>query len=103
MSETILASIAVEKVPVSAGSYTFRSEIMEVEVVRYLRHRCGSRGEARKRFYYSAVIKAPEKLAPGYAAFGLDKGQMTVNVVRKLNPKWKRPQFGEAMSVEVSA
>lgn len=99
MTEKIMAAIAVEKVILDGGCYTFRSEVMEVEVLRYMRRSVGSTGEGRRRFYYEAVIKAPEKVSPEYRAWGHEKGEMTVNVTRHINKKWKRPTFPEGKNV----
>jgi len=101
MSEKIFAIIAVEKVPVTQHSYTFRTEIMEVEVVKYLRRRCGSYGKALNRFYYQAIIKRPDRMAPEYdfALNAPDRTTLTVNVTRGINPKWKRPEFQAGVNV----
>lgn len=102
MTEKIIASIPVERVQVGERTYTYRTEIMEVEVLRYLRYRCGSIGAARNRFFYSAVIKLPDCVPRCYPGYGVENGRLTVNVIRSLNPRWKRPLFKDgSMTVDV--
>lgn len=98
--ETILASIPVLKVQLSECSYTFRSEVMEVEVVGYMRRECGLH-DPRERYYYEAIIKRPARMAKEYD-FSLllpAKDTMRVNVVRKLNKGWKPPLFPKGIHV----
>lgn len=98
--ETIVAAIAVEKVVLSAHSYTFRNELMEVEVVGYMRSACGLH-DPRERYYYTAIIKRPERMAKEYD-FSLllpAKDTLTVNVVRSLNKGWKPPLFPKGVNV----
>lgn len=91
----ILASIAVERIQLSASTYTFRSEVMEVEVVRVLRTRADS---YRNRFYYSADVKRPARMHPDDQYYQKD-GTVRVNIVRRANPKWKPPVFPEGSNV----
>lgn len=91
----ILASIAVERIQRSANTYTFRAEVMEVEVVRVMRRRADS---YRNRYYYEADIKRPARMHPD-AQYYLKDGIVRVNIVRKANPKWKPPVFPEGVNV----
>jgi hypothetical protein len=98
--ETIIAAIAVEKVMLSKCSYTFRTELMEVEVVGYMRSVCGL-NDPRERYYYTAIIKRPARMAKEYD-FSLllpAKDTLTVNVVRMLNKGWKPPMFPKGINV----
>ncbi|HDR9163651.1 TPA: hypothetical protein QDB28_004055 [Burkholderia vietnamiensis] len=96
----ILAHIEVEKVQLTPSTYTFRSEQMEVEVVRVFRYRAD---RTRERYYYHADVKRPARMHPearvGYPGGGL----VRVNVVRKENPGWKPPTFAPGVKcVEAS-
>lgn len=96
----IMADIAVEKVWLSKSTYTFRSERMEVEVLTVLRSPCG-RGAAANRYYYTAIIKQPERMHPDAGFSGV--GQR-VGVIRSINPSWKPPVFESGKNVyEVTA
>lgn len=86
----ILASIEVERIQLSASTYTFRCEVMEVEVVRVVRSRADS---YRNRFYYSADVKRPERMHPDARSYARNDNEVRVNIVRKVNPKWKPPAF----------
>lgn len=85
----ILASIEVERIQLSASTYTFRTEVMEVEVVRVMRTRADS---YRNRYYYSADVRRPARMHPD-AQYYLKDGIVRVNIVRRTNPKWKPPLF----------
>jgi hypothetical protein len=91
----ILASIEVERIQLSASTFTFRCEVMEVEVVRVMRTRADS---YRNRYYYSADIKRPARMHPD-AQYYLKDGIVRVNIVRKANPAWKPPVFPEGRNV----
>lgn len=89
-----MAPIAVEKVS-CAGGYTFRQEVMEVDVLGYYRRPCGSNGAARKRYFYEAVIRRPDRMIAAYdfVLVGEKKDRLLVNVTRSINEKWKPPVF----------
>lgn len=91
----ILASIEVERIQRSASTYTFRAEVMEVEVVRVMRTRADS---YRNRYYYQADIKRPARMHPD-AQYYLRDGVVRVNIARKANPKWKPPVFPKGINV----
>ena len=74
MTGTIKASVAVEKVWVTQHSYTFRSEIVDVEPIVIMRRTCGSYGAGLRRFYYEALVKPPSQLSPEYGGLW-DYGQ----------------------------
>lgn len=92
----ILASIEVERVQLTASTYTFRAEVMEVEVVRVMRRRADS---YRNRYYYEADAKRPARMHPDARSYGRDESVVRVNIVRKANPKWKPPVFPEGRNV----
>lgn len=93
----ILASIPVEKISLTAHTYTFRSEEMELEVVRVLRNRADS---TRNRYYYQADVKRPLRMHPEASPYNPDGSAYTaetaltrVSIIRARNPKWKPPPF----------
>jgi predicted P-loop ATPase/GTPase len=92
----ILASIEVERIHLTASTYTFRAETMEVEVIRVMRTRADS---YRNRYYYSADVKRPTRMHPEARRYGRDESVVRVNIVRKANPKWKPPVFPEGRNV----
>lgn len=97
----IIASIEVERIQLSASTFTFRMESMEVDVVRVMRQRADS---YRNRFYYQADVKRPERMHPDAQSYARDASVVRVNIVRKTNPKWKPPVFPEGCNVlEVQA
>lgn len=90
----ILAAIPVEKIRLSPVTYTFRSEIREVEVVRVLRYPA-TRYPHLKRYYYMADLKRHPDLHPDATCTGLN-GLFRTNIVRRgLNDKWVPPVFPE--------
>jgi predicted P-loop ATPase/GTPase len=92
----ILASIEVERIQRSASTYTFRAEVMEVEVIRVMRRRADS---YRNRYYYEADVKRPARMHPDARSYGRDESVVRVNIVRKANPTWKPPVFPEGRNV----
>lgn len=96
----ILASIEVELIHLSASTFTFRCEVMEVEVVRVMRQRADS---YRNRYYYSADVKRPACMHPDARSYGRDESVMRVNIVRRANPTWKPPVFPAGVNcIEIS-
>jgi hypothetical protein len=95
----ILASIPIEKVQVSANSYTYLQEIHEVEVTRLMRWPA-AKNAMLNRWHYVAVIKPHPSMAPE----ACNDGYNTVNVIRRrLNPNWKPPVFPEGVNtVEIT-
>ena len=99
----IIAYIPVEKVVSPGGTtFSFRRELLEVEVVRILRYRCD---RTRARYYYQADVLIPGKMCQeALSAHEVTQGMTRVNVLRDKNPKWKPPVFPEGKNnVEVSA
>lgn len=97
----ILASIEVERIQLSASTFTFRCEVMEVEVVRVIRSRADS---YRDRFYYSADVKRPACMHPDARSYARNDNEVRVNIVRRANPKWKPPVFPVGVNcIEVAA
>ncbi|MEX3764490.1 hypothetical protein [Paraburkholderia phenoliruptrix] len=91
----ILASIEVERVQRSESTYTFRCEVMELDVVRVMRQRADT---YRNRYYYSADVKRPARMHPDARSYGRDESVVRVNIVRKTNPKWKPPEFPDGIN-----
>jgi hypothetical protein len=90
----IFARIPVEKIE-HPGWYTFREEVLEVEVVLVLRSRADS---TRDRFYYQAHVIPPPGICPKAINYLGPESVYPVNIVRKLNPKWKPPVFPEGVN-----
>lgn len=87
----ILAHIPIEKVHVHGG-FTFRTELIEVEVVRVIRN-ASAANKALNRWRYAADIKSPAEICQEAHFFGAD-GLFRVNVYRRgVNPKWVPPVF----------
>ena len=91
----ILAGIEVERLQLSASTFTFRCEVMEVEVVRVMRTRADS---YRNRYYYQADVKRPACMHPDARRYGHAESVVRVNIERKANPKWKPPVFPEGVN-----
>lgn len=92
----ILASIEVERIQLTASTFTFLCETMEVDVVRVMRIQADS---YRKRYYYSADVKRPARMHPDAKSYARHGSEVRVNIVRKANPKWKPPVFPEGRNV----
>lgn len=90
----LTVSFPVEKVYVPAG-YTFRGAIVEAEVVRILRsparHDKSYHPWRVTGWHYSADVTHPD-LAPEAVRLGPDD-ECRASISRKLNPKWKPPEF----------
>ncbi|SAL01562.1 hypothetical protein AWB80_08154 [Caballeronia pedi] len=91
----IIAYIPVERIQLTACTYTYRSELMELEVVRVVRHRAD---RTRERFYYHADVKRPARMHHTAMSYGRDDTVVRVNIFRKENPKWKPPVFPEGVN-----
>lgn len=93
----ILAGIPVEKIT-RPGSFSFRHETLEVEVIRVCRYPATS-NRSLNRWHYQADIKRHPKMDPEAICVGPD-GAYRVNIQRRgLNPKWVPPAFPDGKNV----
>lgn len=98
-----MAHIPVEKVVLSASSYTFKSALREVVVVRVLRYPA-TYDRNLNRWHYQVDIRRHPDIHPEAICVGVD-GAYRCNVIRRqLNPKWKPPEFPAGCDVvEITA
>lgn len=104
MANTLLASVAVEKINVGQHAFTFRNEVIEVEPLFVLRRPCGRHGQAARRFYYEALVAVPPAMAAEYSVYDKNPKNpgeklLRVPVIRSQNPKWKPPVFADGKHV----
>lgn len=86
----VWASVEVEVVE-KYGGYTFRKEVLEVEILQVGRW---AADKLRTRFYYFADVVPPKEVHPEAGRLGVTTaGLYRVNIDRKLNPRWKPPVF----------
>nr|WP_319566268.1 hypothetical protein [uncultured Rhodoferax sp.] len=94
----ILASIPVERVQVSANTFTYRTEIHELTVILVMRYASTRRRELN-RFHYQADVEDHPMLLQE-AKHG--RKHYRVNIQRHgMNDKWPLPNFGDKDVYEV--
>lgn len=84
----IFAHIPVERVPSSPGTFRYRYELLELEIVRVLRCRCDRH---RERYTYQADVRRTLRIKDEAVSWSSLPGCIRVNIDRRLNPTWKRP------------
>lgn len=94
----IKAFIPLERVQTSETSYTYREEVMDVEAVAIVRYSACLNNPELNRWHYMAYVKRPECVPDCYKD-GVHDDLIRVNVIRKLNPKWKPPVFPEGENI----
>jgi len=90
----VFAHVPVEKVWHPSGGMTYRSEVMEVEVESLHRSPTSLRYKTG-RYYYFIKVKDPSRYSQMTDAMMFHG---TINLNRKLNPKWKPPVFPDGQN-----
>lgn len=89
----ILAGIPVERIQLSGGTYTYRCEIHDVNVVRVTRSQA-TRNKSLNRWHYTAHIADHPALLLEAKLHSFD-GCHIVGIQRRgLNNTWAPPNFG---------
>jgi hypothetical protein len=88
----INAWMPVERIDLPGGCYTYRSELIPVELVRIIRTPAARNLKLNRWFYEAHAIPPAGALRDGLLMTA-DGAACQVNIVRSLNPGWKPPVF----------